>query len=57
MALHHRNLQNASRKNEPLNCDVMLGYYGVVPCLMAVESYRRKKYMAWDARRERPVPA
>jgi len=28
--LHHRNLQNAIRKNEPLNCDCNLGFYGVV---------------------------
>src|SRR5262249_4031834 len=32
--LHHRNLQNAIRKNEPLKCDVMLGYYGMVACAM-----------------------
>jgi predicted dehydrogenase len=57
VTLHHRNLQNAIRKNEPLNCDVLLGYYGLVACLMAVESYRHKKYLAWDARRERVVMA
>jgi predicted dehydrogenase len=55
--LHHRNLQNAIRKNEPLKCDVMLGYYGLVPCLMGVESFRQKKYLAWDAQRERVKPA
>ncbi len=57
VTLHHRNLHNAIRKNEPLKCDVMLAYYGLVPCLMAVESYRQKKYLAWDARRERAVVA
>jgi len=57
VALHHRNLHNAIRKNEPLNCDMMLGYYALVPCLMAVESYRQKKYLAWDAQRERVVAA
>src|SRR5690606_17811673 len=30
VVLHHRNLHNAIRKGEALNCDVMLGYYGVV---------------------------
>jgi predicted dehydrogenase len=57
IALHHQNLHAAIRQNEPLRCDVMLGYYGVVACLMAVESYREKKYLAWDARRERVVEA
>jgi len=55
VALHHRNLHNAIRQNEPLRCDAMLGYYGVVACLMAVQSFRQKKYLAWDARRERVV--
>ena len=57
VTLHHRNLHAAIRQNAPLNCDVMLGYYGVVACLMAVDSYRQKKYLAWDARRERAVNA
>ena len=57
IALHHRNLQNAIRKNEALKCDVMLGFYGVVACAMGVESYRRRKYLAFDANRERVVTA
>lgn len=55
--LHHRNLMNAIRKNEPLKCDSTLGYYGVVASEMGVQSYRRRKYMKWDAARERIVPA
>jgi len=55
ITLHHRNLQNAIRHNEPLRCDCTLGYYGVVACRMAVESFRKKKYMAWDAKREKEV--
>ncbi len=55
--LHHRNLMNAIRKNEPLKCDTMLGYYGVVSCAMGVESYRKRKYMKWDDARERIVAA
>ena len=42
-SLHHRNLQAAIRKNEPLKCDCMLGYYGVVACEMGVESYRQAR--------------
>ena len=53
VALHHRNLLNAIRKNEPLNCDPMLGYYGLVACDMAVRSYRKQRYLKWDAARER----
>ena len=55
VALHHQNLHAAIRSNEPLKCDAALGYYGLVPCLMGVESYRRNKYMTWDSRRERAV--
>ena len=40
--LHHRNLHNAIRKNEPLNCPVELGYYGVVASEMGVLSLRRR---------------
>src|SRR5712692_7318885 len=55
--LHHRNLMNAIRKNEPLKCDVVLGYYGVVACEMGVQSYRKRKYVKWDAAKERIVNA
>jgi predicted dehydrogenase len=57
ITLHHRNLHNAIRKSEALKCDVMLGYYGVVAVRLAVDSYRKRKYMAWDSRRERAVEA
>jgi hypothetical protein len=35
----------------------MLGYYGVVAARMGVESYRRRKYLAWDKVKERVVHA
>lgn len=57
ITLHHRNLQVAIRSNEPLKCDCMLGYYGVVACEMGVQSYRKRKYMAWDKTKERIVRA
>jgi len=53
--LHHRNMQNAIRKNEPLKCDCMLGYYAVVACELGVQSFRRRKYMAWDKAKQRVV--
>ena len=55
--LHHRNLQAAIRRNEPLKCDCMLGYYGVVAVEVGLESFRRHKYMKWDKAKERVVPA
>jgi hypothetical protein len=55
VTLHHRNLQNAIRRNEALKCDCMLGYYGVVACGMGVESFRRRKYAAWDKARQKVV--
>ncbi len=55
--LHHRNLFNAIRKNEPVRCDYMLGYYGVVAAGMGNLSYRKHKYLRWDAARQRPANA
>ncbi len=55
--LHHRNLINAIRKGEALKCDHMLGYYGVVATAMGNLSYRKHKYLRWDAGRERAVNA
>jgi len=49
---HHKNLQNAIRKNEPLKCPAELGYRGMVVCKMAVESFRKRQYVKWDAAKE-----
>jgi hypothetical protein len=57
VTIHHKNLQAAIRRNEPLNCDCMLGYYAVVACDMAVQSFRKRKYMKWDKAKERVVAA
>jgi len=57
LTLHHRNLQAAIRTNEPLKCDCLLGYYGVVACEMGVQSFRKRKYVAWDKAKERIVRA
>jgi predicted dehydrogenase len=57
VTLHHRNLQDAIRSNQPLNCDCMLGLYGVVVCEMAVESYRKRQYLKWDATKAQAVRA
>jgi predicted dehydrogenase len=55
--LHHRNLQDAIRNGAAIKTDVMTGYYGVVAVRMAVDSYRKSRYMKWDPRRERAVEA
>ncbi len=57
LKLHHRNLQTAIRSGEPLNCDCMLGMYGVVVCEMAVESFRRRQYLKWDVAKEQAAKA
>ena len=51
--LHHRNLHAAIRKGEALRCDHMLGYYGVVVTMMGIESFRKHKYLRWNAQKER----
>jgi predicted dehydrogenase len=55
--LHHRNLMNAIRRGDPLNCDAELGYKAVVAVELGSLSFRRRKYMKWDAAKERIVPA
>jgi hypothetical protein len=57
LTLHHRNLQQAIRVNAPLNCDCMLGMYGVVLCEMAVESFRKREYLKWDSEKGRAIRA
>lgn len=57
VTLHHRNLQEAIRKNAPLNCDCMLGLYGVVVCEMAVDSYRKRSYLKWNETKGEAVRA
>jgi len=53
VTLHHRNLLGAIRKSEPLKCDQNLGFYGVVACMMGVQSFRQREYLKWDAGQER----
>ena len=55
--LHHRNLLNAIRRGEPLRCPPSLGYYGVVATAMGNLSYRSRKYLRWDAAKQRAVTA
>ena len=55
VTLHHRNLQSAIRKNEPLKCDHNLGFYGVVACMMGVESFRNRKYLKWDPQSKKVI--
>jgi predicted dehydrogenase len=51
--LHHRNLHDAIRSGAALRCDAELGYQGVVVTMMGVESYRKRRYLRWNAARER----
>lgn len=57
VALHHRNHHNAIRKGEQLRCDAMLGYYGVVVTSMGVESFRKQRYLKWNAKKEKSEEA
>ena len=45
---HHTNLHNHMRSGEPLNCPVELGVAGVMPVVMANESWRTGQMMGWD---------
>jgi predicted dehydrogenase len=55
ITLHHRNLLNAIREGEALKCDQNFAYYGVVACMMGVQSFREKAYLGWDAGNEKVV--
>jgi hypothetical protein len=55
LELHHRNLLNAIRNDEAIKCDHLLGYYGVVSSEMSVTSYRKRRYLKWDAAKEHIV--
>jgi predicted dehydrogenase len=57
VTLHHRNLLNAIRKGEPIKCDQNLGYYGVVVCMMGVQSFRENAYLRWDETKQTVIKA
>jgi predicted dehydrogenase len=57
VTLHHRNLLNAIRKGEPIKCDQNLGYYGVVVCMMGVQSFRENAYLRWDKTNQKVIKA
>lgn len=55
MALHHHNLHNAIRAGEALKCDAEFAFNVSMACQMTVDSFRKKKSLAWDRRRQRIV--
>jgi len=57
VTLHQRNLLNAIRKGEALKCDQNLGYYGVVVCMMGVQSFRQNAYLRWDRTNQKVITA
>jgi predicted dehydrogenase len=57
ITLHHRNLLNAIRKGEALKCDQEFAFYGVVACMMGVQSFREKAYLKWDQQERKVLKA
>ena len=55
MALHHHNLHNAIRLGDDLKCDVEFAFNVSMACHMTVESFRRRKSLGWDRRRQRLI--
>ncbi|MEL6848662.1 MAG: Gfo/Idh/MocA family oxidoreductase, partial [Bacteroidota bacterium] len=55
--LHHQNLQAAIRQGAALNCDAELGYKGMMACKMGVMSFRKRRYLRWDASKGKVVKA
>ena len=57
IVLHHKNLLDAIRDDVPLKCDHNMAYYGVVACMMGVQSFREKSYLKWDPKKNKVVKA
>ncbi len=57
ITLHHQNLLRAIRENEPLKCDHNFAFYGVVVCMMGVQSFRDRTYLEWDPGKQEVVKA
>ena len=55
--LHHTNFHNHLRHGEPLRCPPEFGFAGVAAVVMANESWRTGRMMAWDETNQRMVPA
>ena len=49
------NFLDVIRGGGPLNCNVELGTSTMVAIKLAVESYRQRKTMSWDAKAEKVV--
>ena len=57
IALHHHNLHQAIRDGKLLKCDIELGFNSSLAWLLAVESFRTRKYLGWDPVAEAVVEA
>lgn len=52
---HMQNFLDCIRSGTPTNCPFDIGYRVAVTCRMAVDSYRQKRTMHWDAAKEEIV--
>ena len=50
--LHHKNLQQAIRQGDPLNCPAELGLYAVAAVVGANQSWFDKRMLNWDSKRQ-----
>jgi len=57
ISIHHTNLHNHLRNNEPLNCPVELGLASLVATCMANESWRQSKVIGWDDQHQKMASA
>jgi predicted dehydrogenase len=52
---HRRNLMAALRTGEALKCDAAFAFKVLVACELGVKSFRKRKYLGWDAGKGRIV--
>ncbi|MBK5296033.1 MAG: Gfo/Idh/MocA family oxidoreductase [Vicinamibacteria bacterium] len=50
---HVRNFLDAMKSRKPPNCDVEVGFYSALPCLLAIVSVQTGKTVTWDGKSAR----
>ena len=53
--LHARNFLDCVKSRQKPNCDIEIGFYSTLPCLLALMSIREGRSYAWDGKTAKPV--
>jgi hypothetical protein len=53
--LHARNFLDCVKSRQKPNCDIEIGFYSTLPCLLALMSIREGRSYAWGGKTAKPV--